>query len=87
MTDILKRDLDSQDEHIIQRVQEIAEKKGWTMSQVALTWLNKRVTSPVMGASSVERMAEVLEIRGHVLSEEEEKYLEEPYRGHAIMGH
>ncbi|KAK2801937.1 hypothetical protein FQN51_005086 [Onygenales sp. PD_10] len=87
MTDVLKRDLTIQDKEIIQRVQEVAAKRGWTMSQVAITWLNKRVSSPIIGPSSVERLEEALSTRGYVLSEEEEEYLEEPYKGHVIMGH
>lgn len=29
---------------IIKRVEELAKKKGWKMSQVALAWINKRVS-------------------------------------------
>lgn len=75
------------DVKIIKRVQELAEKKGWKMSQVALAWINKRVSSPIIGFSSVERMDEALESRGKTLTEEEEKYLEELYQPKAIVGH
>jgi len=57
------------------------------MSHVALAWINKRVSSPIIGFSSVERMDEALEARGKVLSEEEEKYLEELYVDRKIQGH
>lgn len=57
------------------------------MSHVALAWINKRVASPIIGFSSVERMDEALEARGKVLSEEEEKYLEELYESRKIVGH
>ncbi|KAH8808475.1 aldo/keto reductase [Xylogone sp. PMI_703] len=72
---------------IIGRVQEIAEKKGWKMSHVALAWINKRISSPIIGFSSVERMDEAIEARGKVLTEEEEKYLEELYQAKPIAGH
>ena len=75
------------DEKIIGRVQEIAEKKGWPMSQVALAWINKRVTSPIIGFSSVERIEEALGVRGKVLEEGEEKYLEEVSEPKVIQGH
>ena len=75
------------DEAIIDRVQELAEEKGWTMSQVALAWVNKRVTSPIIGFSSVERIEEAIGARGKELSEEDEKYLEELYVPKAIQGH
>ena len=71
----------------IARVQELAEKKGWKMSQVALAWINKRVASPIIGFSSIERMDEALDVRGKTLTEEEEKYLEELYVPKAIIGH
>ncbi|KAI9886537.1 MAG: hypothetical protein M1823_001648 [Watsoniomyces obsoletus] len=75
------------DKQIVKRVQELAEKKGWTMSSVALAWINKRVTSPIIGMSSVERMEDALLARGKTLTEEEEKYLEELYEPKAISGH
>ena len=75
------------DETIIDRVQEMADKKGWKMSQVALAWLNKRVSSPIVGFSSVERMDEAIDVRGKTLTDEEEKYLEELYVPKAIQGH
>jgi aryl-alcohol dehydrogenase-like predicted oxidoreductase len=71
----------------IGRVQELAEKKGWKMSHVALARINKRISSPIIGFSSVERMDEALEVRGKTLTEEEEKYLEELYVARAISGH
>ena len=57
------------------------------MSQVALAWINKRISSPIIGFSSVERMDEAIEVRGKTLTEEEEKYLEELYQPKAIAGH
>lgn len=57
------------------------------MSQVALAWINKRIASPIIGVSSIERMDEALDVRGKTLTEEEEKYLEELYVPKAIVGH
>ena len=71
----------------IARVQELAEKKGWKMSQVALAWVNKRISSPIIGFSSVERLEEACDVRGKTLTDEEEKYLEELYEPKKIMGH
>ncbi|KAK3672550.1 hypothetical protein LTR78_007601 [Recurvomyces mirabilis] len=75
------------DKEIIKRVQEIAEKRGWKMSHVALAWINKRISSPIIGFSSIARIDEALEARGKELTEEEEKYLEEPYTTRDIQGH
>lgn len=57
------------------------------MSTVALAWINKRVTSPIIGFSSEKRMDEALEARGKTLTAEEEKYLEELYQPRVIQGH
>ena len=75
------------DTKIVQRVEEIAKKKGWKQSQVALAWINKRVSSPIIGFSSIERIDEAIDARGKTLTDEEEKYLEELYQPRPISGH
>lgn len=57
------------------------------MSHVALAWINKRISSPIIGFSSVERLDELIGVRGKTLTEEEEKYLEEFYVPKDISGH
>jgi aryl-alcohol dehydrogenase-like predicted oxidoreductase len=57
------------------------------MSHVALAWINKRISSPIIGFSSIERIDEAIDVRGKALTEEEEKYLEELYQPKAISGH
>jgi aryl-alcohol dehydrogenase-like predicted oxidoreductase len=83
----LEKGLSEVDEKIIKRVQELAEKKGWKMSQVALAWINKKISSPIIGFSSIDRIDEAIEVRGKTLTEEEEKYLEELYQPKPISGH
>jgi aryl-alcohol dehydrogenase-like predicted oxidoreductase len=68
-------------------VEEIAKKRDWKMAHVALAWINKRVSSPIIGLSTVERMDEAIDVRGKELTEEEEKYLEELYVPVDIVGH
>lgn len=75
------------DREIIGRVIELSEKHGWEMAHVALAWINRRVTSPIIGFSSVERLEQAIGARGKVLGEDEEKYLEELYQPKAIDGH
>lgn len=41
------------DKAIITRVDELAKKKGWTHGQVALAWIDTKVSSPIVGVSSV----------------------------------
>ncbi|KAJ5157770.1 aldo-keto reductase dtxS3 [Penicillium canariense] len=72
---------------IVGRVREIALNRDWPMSHVSLAWLNRRVTAPIIGFSSSNRMDEALDARGKQLSEEEERYLEELYLPRAIQGH
>jgi aryl-alcohol dehydrogenase-like predicted oxidoreductase len=50
MLEKLRRDSDNE---IIKRVEEIAQKRSWTMSQVALAWSLTKVSSPIVGMSSV----------------------------------
>lgn len=82
-----EKGLTDADYKTIARVQELATKKGWKMSQVALAWINKRISSPIIGFSSIDRIDEAIEVRGKTLTEEEEKYLEELYEPKAISGH
>lgn len=41
------------DRSIISRVEELAKKKGWKMNEVALAWIDTKVSSPIVGCSSV----------------------------------
>lgn len=79
-------DIADSDATIIHRVEELAKKKGWTMSQVALAWVSRRVASPIVGFSSVERINQALD-SGERLLTAEEAYLEEPYVPKEISGH
>lgn len=74
-------------EEIVHRVEALAKKKGWTMSQVTLAWTMKRVTSPIIGFSTVERIDEALSAHGKELTPEEEKYLEDPYTPTVVESH
>ena len=77
----------SADEQIINRVENLAKEKNWPMSQVAMAWIRKRVTSPIIGFSSVERLEEAVGARGKVLNREEEGFLEEMYVDRGVSGH
>ena len=61
--------------------------REWPMSHVALAWLNRRVTAPIIGFSSPGRIDEALAARGKVLTDEEEMYLEEAYQPQNVLGH
>ena len=75
-----------QDNVIISRVAELAEKHGVSMTEVSLAWLLTKVTSPVVGATKfhhIEGAAKAVELE---LSGEELAYLEEPYVPHPLAG-
>ncbi|VDC07346.1 unnamed protein product [Peniophora sp. CBMAI 1063] len=73
------RPLRESDKEIIQKAEEIAKKRSWTMSQVALSWLTTKVTSPIVGLNSISRVAESI-VEDKVLTEEEVKSLEASYK-------
>jgi aryl-alcohol dehydrogenase-like predicted oxidoreductase len=83
----MNRELTETDKKIIGRVEELAGKKGWKMSQVSLAWIIQRGTIPIVGFSNLGRLDEACEVRGKSLTPEEMKYLEEPYEPNAIVGH
>ncbi|CAH0055617.1 unnamed protein product [Clonostachys solani] len=72
---------------IIARVAELAKKHEWPMAHIALAWINKRVTSPIIGCSSLKRLDEAIESNGKCLNSDEEQYLEELYQPRPIWGH
>lgn len=74
------------DNLIIERVMEIAEKKGVSMTEVSLAWLLTKVTSPVVGATKRSHVDGGVKAVDLVLSEEEIDCLEELYVPHALAG-
>ncbi|KAG1721647.1 NADP-dependent oxidoreductase domain-containing protein [Suillus lakei] len=56
------------------------------MSQIALAWAASRVSGPIVGISSPQRLQGSI-IGGIKLTPEEVAYLEEPYEPKAIYGH
>jgi aryl-alcohol dehydrogenase-like predicted oxidoreductase len=75
-----------QDGEIIRRVAQLAEKRGVSMTEVALAWLLAKTTAPVVGATKlhhIEGAAKAVEL---FLSPEETAWLEEPYLPHKLVG-
>ena len=74
---------------VAERANEIADARGVTGSQVALSWvLNKPyVSSPIIGATKMEHLDQAIAALDIKLSEDEIKRLEEPYMPHPILGH
>ena len=75
-----------QDSVIINRVAEIADKRGVSMTEVSLAWLLTRVTAPVAGATKLHHIDGAAKATELTLTPEEILYLEEPYVPHALAG-
>ena len=75
-----------QDAVIIQRVAEIADKRGVTMTEVSLAWLLTKVTAPVVGATKLHHIAGAAKAVDLRLTDEDRTYLEEPYVPHPLAG-
>ncbi|MDE5861450.1 MAG: aldo/keto reductase [Ruminococcus sp.] len=75
-----------QDGKIIQRVVEIAESHGVTMTEISLAWLLTKVTSAVVGATKIHHIEDAVKAVALKLSAEETAYLEELYIPHSLTG-
>ena len=76
----------NQDRIIVERVAEIAKKRGMTRIQIALGWLLSKVDAPIVGATKFSHIEEAVKAIGVKLTEEELEYLEEPYVPHKLVG-
>lgn len=77
---------EEQDNVIIRRVAELADKRNVSMTEISLAWLLTKVTAPVVGATKlhhIEGAAKAVEL---VLTPDEIAYLEEPYVPHKLVG-
>ena len=74
------------DGKIIRRVEELAEKRGVSMTEISLAWLLTKVTSPVVGATKLSHVDGVVKAVDLELSPDEINYLEELYVPHALAG-
>ncbi|KAF9565585.1 Aldo keto reductase [Agrocybe pediades] len=74
---------------VLKRVEEVANKKGISMAQVAIAWsLHKEgVTAPIVGTTSLKNLEDIIAGVHVSLSSEEIKYLEEPYLPQSVIGH
>lgn len=72
---------DANNDSIVDRVVEISEKRGFSAAQIALAWMlhKKHVTSAIVGVGSENNLYDLVGALAVKLTEEEIKYLEEPY--------
>lgn len=78
---------EEEDRKIVLRVEELAQKYGKTMTQIALAWqFAKGVTSPIVGAAKVRYLDDAAGAFDVHLTAEDIAFLEEPYVPHKIVG-
>ncbi|MCI8509763.1 MAG: aldo/keto reductase [Lachnospiraceae bacterium] len=75
-----------QDNEIIRRVDELAQKKGVSMTEVSLAWLLTKAASPVAGATKLSHIEGAVKAVDLTLDAEEIAYLEQPYVPHKLVG-
>ena len=75
-----------QDSMIINRVAELAERRGVTMTEISLAWLLTKVAAPVTGATKFHHIEGAVKATDLELTDDEMIYLEEPYVPHALAG-
>ncbi|KZV72034.1 aryl-alcohol dehydrogenase [Peniophora sp. CONT] len=74
-------------EAIVNRCEELAKKLDLTMAQVALGWVMAKSTAPIVGTTSLKNLEDLIGAVNVKLSEEDIKFLEEPYSPRGVMGH
>jgi aryl-alcohol dehydrogenase-like predicted oxidoreductase len=76
------------DREVVERVAEIAAKRGVSRAQIALAWVLAKpmVTAPIVGATKLQHLEDALAAASLKLTAEEITQLEEPYVPHAVAG-
>lgn len=75
-----------QDGVIINRVAELADQYGVSMTEISLAWLLSKVAAPVVGATKFHQIEGAAKATAMALSEQDIAYLEEPYTPHKLVG-
>jgi aryl-alcohol dehydrogenase (NADP+) len=83
------KDLADADQRVIDRLEELATKRGLPPAQVALAWLLHKpaMVAPIVGASKIQHLEDAIAAVDVKLSADEVARLEEPYVPHAVAGH
>lgn len=75
-----------QDNLVVERVVELADRYGVEMTQISLAWLLTKVESPIVGATKLHHIEEAMKSLDVRLTTEDIRYLEEPYVPHNLSG-
>jgi len=76
------------DKKVVDRLGEIAEKRGVARAQVALAWMLSKpvITAPIVGATKAHHLQDAVAALSLKLTTEEINALEEPYTPHPVLG-
>ncbi|MGH8866731.1 MAG: aldo/keto reductase [Actinomycetes bacterium] len=74
---------------IVDRVGEIADKRGVPRAQVALAWLLSKpvVTAPIVGVTKMQHLEDAVAAVSLGLEDDEVAHLEEPYTANPVVGY
>ena len=74
---------------VVDRLTEIAKRRGVPNAQVALAWVLQQpgITAPIIGASKMSHLDDAVAAVDIKLDQAELKMLAEPYQPHPILGH
>lgn len=74
---------------ILDRVLEVARRYGKSPTQISLAWLlaQKGVTAPIVGATKMNHVDQLLELPDIALEQADIDYLSEPYIPHRVTSH
>ncbi len=76
------------DRRVVDRLGEVADKRGRPRAQVALAWLLAQpgVTAPIVGATKAHHLPDAIAALSVKLSPQEIAALQEPYEPHPVLG-
>lgn len=76
------------DKPIVDRIEEIAKKRGIPMIQVSLAWIRSKVPvfAPIVGITRPDQIPDAIGALKVTLTDEEIRYLEELYVPHKVVG-
>jgi len=76
------------DRKVVERVAEVAKKRGVPRAQIALAWVLQKepITSPIIGSTKMSHLEDAVAALSITLTPEEIAFLEEPYVPHPVLG-
>ena len=74
---------------VLARVMNLAKRKKAKPTQIALSWLLHKpgITAPVLGIRTLEHLDDAIAALNLDLSDDDQTYLEKPYKPHTVQGH